>query len=280
MKSKDSLACDTMRPRSFAANVVLFSGAPTCRACPWTSGSPGCGLVCRERWRSGKSAASRCVPSASSPAWVCAEPRGSPWEQAACSPPPRIWSPAQRQEDMDESKVSSRKLHWVNLSCDQKPRAHVSVGEVPVRSLPVRHHLPHDHAVAPHVTGGGELPVGDGLRGRPADRDLSALPDTKRSSTGSGSSAVYFLHMNDAAGGSLHRRVHSGGGSQVQKARGRKWCINSTFLDSTDADVSSYRHRLTWHLRLCLLCVWLYYFNWRYGFSFLNWKQHNKCWVV
>lgn len=56
--------------------------------------------------------------------------------------------------------------------------AHISVGEVPVWSLPVRHHLPHDHSVAPHVTGGGELPVGDGLRGCPADWNFPALSGT------------------------------------------------------------------------------------------------------
>lgn len=58
---------------------------------------------------------------------------------------------------------------------EQEQGTHVSVGEVPVWPLSVRRHLPHDHAVAPHVTGGRELPEGDRLRGRPADRDLSAL---------------------------------------------------------------------------------------------------------
>lgn len=58
--------------------------------------------------------------------------------------------------------------------------AHVSVGEVPVWPLSVRHHLPHDHPVAPHVTGGGELPVGDGLRSCPADWNLAALSRSGR----------------------------------------------------------------------------------------------------
>ena len=49
---------------------------------------------------------------------------------------------------------------------------HVLVVHVPVGSLSVRHHLPHDDAVTPHVAGRGELPVGYGLWSRPSDGDL------------------------------------------------------------------------------------------------------------
>lgn len=56
---------------------------------------------------------------------------------------------------------------------------HISVGEVPVRPLSVGHHLPHHHSITPHVAGRGELAVGDGFGGCPADRDLSALPCRK-----------------------------------------------------------------------------------------------------
>ena len=41
--------------------------------------------------------------------------------------------------------------------------------------LCVAHHLPQQHAVAPHVTAAGELAVGDGLGSRPAHRDLASL---------------------------------------------------------------------------------------------------------
>ena len=54
-------------------------------------------------------------------------------------------------------------------------RTHILVAHVPVWAFPVRHHFPHDNAVAPHVARRGELPVGDGLRGRPANGDLSSL---------------------------------------------------------------------------------------------------------
>ena len=54
-------------------------------------------------------------------------------------------------------------------------QTYVLVGHVPVGPFPVGHHLPHDDAVAPDVTGRGELPVLDGLWGRPADGDLPTL---------------------------------------------------------------------------------------------------------
>jgi len=52
---------------------------------------------------------------------------------------------------------------------------HVLVAHVPVGPLAVGHHLPHDDAVAPHVAGPRELPILDGFRRRPPDRDLPSL---------------------------------------------------------------------------------------------------------
>lgn len=57
----------------------------------------------------------------------------------------------------------------------QSRPTHILIGHLPVGSLPVGHDFPHDDAVAPRVTGGGELPVGDGLRCGPPNRDLTAL---------------------------------------------------------------------------------------------------------
>lgn len=53
--------------------------------------------------------------------------------------------------------------------------AYLMVRQLPVGPLPIRHHLPHDDAIAPHIAGRGELPVGNGLRSRPADWDLATL---------------------------------------------------------------------------------------------------------
>lgn len=55
---------------------------------------------------------------------------------------------------------------------------YLMVRQLPVGPLAVGHHLPHDDAVAPHVAGRGELAVGNGLRGRPADRNLATLQGT------------------------------------------------------------------------------------------------------
>lgn len=52
---------------------------------------------------------------------------------------------------------------------------HILVAHVPVGPLSERHHLPHDNAVTPHIAGRGELAEGDGLGGRPADRDFTTL---------------------------------------------------------------------------------------------------------
>lgn len=60
---------------------------------------------------------------------------------------------------------------------------HISVSEIPVWSLSIGHHLPHDHAITPHITGGGEFPVCDGLWSCPPDWDFSTLPGRQKSSS-------------------------------------------------------------------------------------------------
>lgn len=52
---------------------------------------------------------------------------------------------------------------------------HILVGHLPVGSLSVWNHLPHDDTVTPHIAGWGELPVGDGLWSCPSDGDLPSL---------------------------------------------------------------------------------------------------------
>lgn len=52
---------------------------------------------------------------------------------------------------------------------------YILVAHVPVWPLSIGDHLPHDDAVAPYVTGGGELPEGNGLWCRPPDGNLTTL---------------------------------------------------------------------------------------------------------
>lgn len=51
---------------------------------------------------------------------------------------------------------------------------HILIVHIPVGSLSIWNHLPHDNAVTPHVAGRCELPVGDGLGCRPPDGDLAS----------------------------------------------------------------------------------------------------------
>jgi len=62
---------------------------------------------------------------------------------------------------------------------DLANRAHISVGEVPVWSLSIGRHLPHDHTVAPDITRGGELSVCNGLWCSPSDWDFPTLSVTQ-----------------------------------------------------------------------------------------------------
>lgn len=57
---------------------------------------------------------------------------------------------------------------------------YILIGHLPVRSLAVRQNFPQDNAVAPYVTRGGELAVGDGFWCRPSDRDLATLREDAR----------------------------------------------------------------------------------------------------
>lgn len=58
--------------------------------------------------------------------------------------------------------------------------SYILVGHIPIRPLSKWHHFPHDDAIAPHVTGRGELPVRDGLWCGPPHWDLSTLREGER----------------------------------------------------------------------------------------------------
>lgn len=65
--------------------------------------------------------------------------------------------------------------HIKSISQERGASTHILVAHVPIRPFSIRHHFPHDDAIAPNVTGGGELPVSDGLWGCPANGDLTSL---------------------------------------------------------------------------------------------------------
>jgi len=67
-------------------------------------------------------------------------------------------------------------------SCCPKS-THIPVGHVPVGTLAVGQHLPHDDAVTPHIAGGGELAVRDGLWSCPANGDLAPLKQQETSAS-------------------------------------------------------------------------------------------------
>lgn len=56
---------------------------------------------------------------------------------------------------------------------------YILVGHVPVGPLSKWHHFPHNNAVAPHITGWGELSVSDGLWCSPPHWDLPTLRKEK-----------------------------------------------------------------------------------------------------
>lgn len=49
------------------------------------------------------------------------------------------------------------------------------VAHIPVGPFSKSHHLPHDYAKAPNITGRGELPVSNSLRSRPANGNFPSL---------------------------------------------------------------------------------------------------------
>lgn len=57
----------------------------------------------------------------------------------------------------------------------QSTLTYILIAHVPIRSLTVRHHFPHDNTVTPYITGWRELSVCNGLRSRPANGDLPSL---------------------------------------------------------------------------------------------------------
>lgn len=54
-------------------------------------------------------------------------------------------------------------------------RAHLLIAHLPIGLVPKAQHLPHHNPKAPHVTGRGEGPIGNGFRCCPTDGDLSSL---------------------------------------------------------------------------------------------------------
>lgn len=54
-------------------------------------------------------------------------------------------------------------------------QAHLLIAQLPVGLVPKAQHLPHHNPEAPHVTGRGEDPIGNGFRCCPTDGDLSSL---------------------------------------------------------------------------------------------------------
>ena len=59
-------------------------------------------------------------------------------------------------------------------------KTYILIGHVPVRPLTIGHHLPHDNAIAPDITGRGELAILDSFRGSPTDGDFAALESSQR----------------------------------------------------------------------------------------------------
>lgn len=53
--------------------------------------------------------------------------------------------------------------------------AHLLIAHLSIGLVPKAQHLPHHNPKAPHITGRGEDPMGNGFRGCPTDGDLSSL---------------------------------------------------------------------------------------------------------
>ena len=89
--------------------------------------------------------------------------------------------------------------------------------------------------------------------------------------------------MNNTAGvflhGHVHNRIKSSAlfGREVKQPgaadRGRKWCVNLAayitwlWLQHLNTVVSSHHHKVSWHVRRCLLREWHHFFTGRYLFS-------------
>lgn len=159
---------------------------------PALSGWLGFWWACPGLWQSVQTLACRCVPSPSSPAWAGATPQDSPSEREDGSPRLLLWSPAGErgqnikfcdQYNRGERNVQENSLSQFRAELIQEKVSHckwgamcvlthILVGHLPVGSLSIWNHLPHDDSVTPHIAGWGELPVGYGLWSRPSDGDL------------------------------------------------------------------------------------------------------------
>lgn len=56
---------------------------------------------------------------------------------------------------------------------------YLMIAHVPIGSLSEWHHLPHDYAKTPHVTGWRKLPMRDRLWCRPTNRNFASLKKKK-----------------------------------------------------------------------------------------------------
>lgn len=56
---------------------------------------------------------------------------------------------------------------------------HILIGHLPIWPFPIWHHFPEDNAIAPCITGWCKLPVSNGFRSCPPDRDLTSLTERK-----------------------------------------------------------------------------------------------------
>lgn len=136
--------------------------------------------ACPGLWQSVQTLACRCVPSPSSPTWAGAAPQDSPSEREDGSPRLLLWSPAgERGSNLKKGIKMSREVDFRGSELSRRLRGkfetHILVGHLPVGSLSIWNHLPHDDTVTPHIAGWGELPVGYGLWSRPPDGDLASL---------------------------------------------------------------------------------------------------------
>lgn len=74
-------------------------------------------------------------------------------------------SPPRRAKSAPRKAVVPNKALSPHSSPPKWGDAHLVVGELPVWALAVGHHLPHDDAEAPHITGWAEVVVLDGFGG-------------------------------------------------------------------------------------------------------------------
>ena len=76
-----------------------------------------------------------------------------------------------------------------------KAVTHILIGHVPVRPFPIGHDLPHDNAITPHITCGGEFTILDGFWRGPSDGYFATLFSEMQVSGWSKDQIHYILHL-------------------------------------------------------------------------------------